>query len=175
VPLLDGTVLLHGGSNLVGRAEANIFDPVAGTTRPTGNMLHPRSGFTATRLRDGRVLVADGSDGTANPSRLPAEIYDPVAGAYSETGVPLLLRVGGAAAVLGDGRVLLAGGYDEGVPGSSFPYVSEAEVYDPLTGEFTPTGWMFAPRHDFALLPLPGGDVIALGGGPLKPERYVTH
>jgi hypothetical protein len=34
VPLSDGTVLLHGVSNLSGRAEANLFDPISGATVP---------------------------------------------------------------------------------------------------------------------------------------------
>ena len=53
--------------------------------------------------------------------------------------------------LLSDGRVLIAGG----VTGSFSSITNTAELYDPITGVFTPTGEMTTPRrsHAAALLP----------------------
>src|SRR5258708_20586324 len=64
--LRDGRVLLTGGVRNAGfRSElssAEIYDPGAGTFIATGSMSVAREGHTATMLRDGRVLIAGGSD-----------------------------------------------------------------------------------------------------------------
>ena len=62
-------------------------------------------GETATRLADGRVLVAGGCS-TA------AELYDPATGTFSPTGSMSAVRAGKTATLLHDGRVLFTGGYN---------------------------------------------------------------
>jgi len=69
-----GKVLVAGGQGagvfLVPAAE--IYDPATGTWSPTGSMAIAREGTSATRLPDGRVLVAGGttdvSGGVPTPS-----------------------------------------------------------------------------------------------------------
>jgi Galactose oxidase, central domain len=51
-------------------------------------MIVGRSGHTATRLLDGRVLVAGG-----DPSGTTAELYDPTTGTWSRTGSTMLKRI----------------------------------------------------------------------------------
>src|SRR5262249_17758433 len=72
--LPDGTVLIAGGgdvplSNLIGavyrKSGAELYDPVAGTFAPTGNMTEGRANHSATLLADGTVLIAGGAAWTS--------------------------------------------------------------------------------------------------------------
>jgi hypothetical protein len=62
------------------------------------------------------------------------------------------------ATLLPDGRVLVAGGaFTDGR--------ASAELYDPVTGTWTPTGSMTTGRLAFAATLLPDGRVLVAGGG----------
>jgi hypothetical protein len=100
-----------------------------------GDMLTPRSGQTATLLRNGRVLLAGGIG--AQGVLTSAELWNPATGRFTETGSMTTPRVHHAAALLPDGRVLVSGGdsWPENVRATA-PSVS-AEIYDPDTGQFT--------------------------------------
>jgi hypothetical protein len=66
-----------------------------------------------------------------------AELYDPSSGMFRPTGNMTAPRVLHAATLLADGRVLITGGVG---PASPAPVIANAELYDPSTGAFTPTG-----------------------------------
>jgi hypothetical protein len=96
-----------------------------------GHMLSPRSGHSATRLHDGRVLIVGGM--VRNGQFLDtAELYDPGKKTFIPTGTMTIRRVGHAAALLHDGRVLIVGGWVGGA-------TDRAELYNPQTGRFTPS------------------------------------
>src|SRR5436305_9312036 len=61
----------------------------------------------------------------------------------------------GAGVLLPTGEVLVAGGYDS---------YDRAELYDPATGTFSPTGKMGDYRERFTLSLLPDGTALAAGG-----------
>jgi large repetitive protein len=165
--LADGHVLLAGGVDEGGAGEvtasAEIFDPVTGTFTSTGPMATARSGASATLLRDGRVLVAGGSD-SSNDALPSAELYDPRSGTFSETGTMSGARMDHTATLLADGNVLLAGGVYEGETSDLAP---SAEVFDPVTGTFTPTGDMTMTRLGASATLLRDGRVLIAGGSNL--------
>ncbi|MGD0247937.1 MAG: kelch repeat-containing protein, partial [Candidatus Limnocylindrales bacterium] len=60
-----------------------------------------------------------------------------------------------------DGRVLMAGGGVDTVNGES---AASAEIYDPTTGTFSPTGSMSDARDRYSAVALADGRVLVLGG-----------
>ena len=114
------------------------------------------SAKSATPLADGRVLFAGGCS-TA------AELYDPATGTFTPTGDMTAVRGGSPATLLLDGRVLFTGGYNCGPAGQDGIWAS-AELYDPATGTFSPTGSMGTPREFQTATRLADGRVLIAGG-----------
>jgi hypothetical protein len=66
---------------------------------------------------------------------------------------------------LADGRALIVGGYGPTPPGTGFTITwRTAEIFDPETRSFAPTGSMIALRGDHAAALLPDGRVLVTGG-----------
>jgi hypothetical protein len=178
--LPDGRVLIaagYGGNVALNSAE--IYDPATGRFVSTGSMLQAHSLGTVTALRDGRVLVAGGAtavlrgDTDVSITELAAaELYDPATGKWSATGSMRRARFDHTATLLLDGRVLIAGGetgYTEaqGRNGGGINWISQAEVYDPATGKFSPTGSLaldLGPGPGFSATLLLDGRVLIAGG-----------
>ncbi|HTA73106.1 MAG TPA: kelch repeat-containing protein [Gemmatimonadaceae bacterium] len=136
---------------------------------PTCPEMHAqRAIHSATRLADGRVLIAGGM--IRNHDVLAtAELYDPGTRQFTSTGDMPEPRMSHTATLLKDGRVLLAGGYS----GDSRIYRS-ALLYDPTTGRFTPTGGMAVPRAEATATLLPDGRVL-IAGGVDAPSEVATQ
>jgi lysophospholipase L1-like esterase len=163
-----GDVLVTGGENAPNEsvASAELYDPSTGTWSPTGSMAADRAGQTATLLNNGKVLVVGGNFG-AGPA---AELYDPSTGSFSPTGTmpggvdPAF----GSATLLptGEGEVLYAGGVVPAEGGDGTIQTTAAELYDPATNKWSPTGSLLTARslQGAALLPSPFGEVLIAGG-----------
>ncbi len=91
----------------------------------------PRTAHTATRLLDGRILLAGGSNGINDMLAL-VEIFDPVSGALTAVAPLNTPRHGHTATLLGDNRVLVVGGYN-----AQQGWLADAELYDPLLNTWT--------------------------------------
>ncbi len=123
----------------------------------TGTMAVARVDFATAALHDGRILVAGGATVGGVPTT-SAEIYDPATGRWTATGSMMATHVDPVATVLRDGRVLVAGGLSSF--GSDATFLSSAEIYNPTTGTWSPTGSMDVPRILATIAPLPDGTVL---------------
>jgi hypothetical protein len=126
---------------------------------PTASMNEARVYHTATLLNDGTVLVTGGGiGGPQTPSSSTAEIYVPSSGTWHYTAYPMNSgRTTHMAIKLNDGRVLIAGGYNEAI-------LNSCEIYDPSTGQFTPTGSMNAGHSNMPMVLLDDGRVMVVEG-----------
>ena len=121
---------------------------------------------TATRLRDGRVLLVGNLDwGFDTPES--AEVFDPSTDTFTRVGEPKdYIIAGHAATLLGDGTVLIAGG-DTDEPNGKPPFptvLRTVEVWDPASGTFQRAGRMGVPRRALRSALLPDGRAIVVGG-----------
>jgi hypothetical protein len=141
-----------------------------GAFAPTGDMSTERTGHTATLLTNGKVLIAGGSAILVGwPVWASAELYDPFTGAFTLTGSMTTPRAGHTATLLPDGKVLIAGGDSQaGLPSGASAQAS-AELYDPVTGAFNPTGDMLAARSGHTATLLNTGKVLITGGESTAP------
>ena len=163
--LLDGRVLIVGGWEWAAKdsraesASAELYDPKIGTFTQTGSLPEARHFATATRLVDGRVLLAGGEVGTTSQESATAVLYDPATGKFSPTGSMTRARIFHTATLLHDGRVLIAGGN---------ALDQSAELYDPAAGSFSKTGSMTVVNRDHVATLLSDGRVLVVGGGEVS-------
>ena len=162
-----GRVLVMGGTGCntvfcLQTATAELFDPATESFTSTGSMLSARTGFSATLLQDGRVLVAGGFSrfcrGLLSCYLSSAELFDPASGTFSSTGSMTMPRSNATATELNNGMVLIAGGQDNSGP------LSTLELFDPAKGIFTLAGNMLTPRRLHSAVALSNGDVLLAGG-----------
>lgn len=160
----DGRVLVAGGSFLssgvrIARASAEIFDPGMGIWSFAASMSAAREMHTATRIGDGRVLVAGGVNASVSSASIgSAEIYSPMSNSWASTGSLNTPRAGHTATLLSNGQVLIAGGT------SGSGSLQSAELYNPAGGTFSPTGSMQTARSNHTATLLPDGRVLVAGG-----------
>jgi N-acetylneuraminic acid mutarotase len=167
--LPSGSVLVTGGGNGAPGITAEIYDPVAGTWQTANSMGGlPRIAHQAVLVDPDTVLVAGGTylpDGTTQYQvQNTAMLFDVSDGTWSATEEPMAFpRAYFTATLLGDGTVLVAGGMTNGAGTCT----NTAELYDPVTGEWTATSeTMSAARCGHRATLLASGDVLVTGGAP---------
>lgn len=110
------------------------------------------------------ILITGGYDSSLSAVTANAEIYDLDTRRFASTGAMTTPRANHTATLLTNGKVLITGG------ASNADFISEggilrtAELYDPATGKFTPTGSMNFERAGHAATLLPNGKVLIVGG-----------
>jgi large repetitive protein len=137
----------------------------AATASPTASAPNPSTSSSP--------LAAASASPTANPTATPSPRPSPTlraatsatpAGHFSPTGS--MDKPYGTATLLADGRVLMTGAYtrqtidNHGV----LVYSTAAELYDPATGAFTPTGSMIQAQGGAAVTRLKDGRILFAGG-----------
>jgi hypothetical protein len=173
--LADGRLLVTGGWNLLDGGSpfdpslrsTEILDPDAGGFAAGPDMERPRRNHVMTSLADGRVLVTGGIQlrGTGFGATPHVEVFDPVTGAFAAVGAMGTGRWRHTATRLADGRVLVVGGRDNNCTiGCEWHALRTAELFDPATGAFEPTGSLTWSRFAHGAALLPDGRVAIFGG-----------
>lgn len=172
--LPDGRVLITGGaSNRTGiTPTAELYDPAAKKFVATGNMTVARVLHYATALKGGDVLIVGGERGggpnfffffSGSNFLANADLFDPAQGRFSSvSGSSLGERTwsNGSAVLLANGKVLVAGG----LSADGQVIVRDARLYDPVSGQFLPTGSMTSARYRHESTLLSDGRVLVTGG-----------
>lgn len=166
-PLLDGGALIVGG---------HTYDPITGVSAyfaksyrydaskdevvDAGMLTQARSGHSATRLADGRVLVVGGGDEASY--LLSSELFDPAkpASAAWSAGPKLLEnRFGHHALLLPTGEVLVTGGGSDGIE------LATILLYQVATSSWKlALGTLKQARRAHQATLLPGGKILISGG-----------
>jgi hypothetical protein len=170
--LADGRVLVAGGTAVIDSqsediAETEIYDFAQGAFVPGPSMTEPRGGHTATRMRDGRVLIVGGSlpaplgsvDGNLFPNT--AEVLDAAGTAFTRVGNTTVNYDQHTAVLLADGRVMVAGGSDPRSVGGG--QRGEVNLFDPATDTFRETSHLQFGSGT-ALVALRDGRALVTGG-----------
>jgi hypothetical protein len=171
--LLPDGVLVVGGARWstspspVPAATAELYSPTAGTWSSAGSMTTARWGPSLTLLPSGVVLVAGGATGAGLVGTSSAELYDPSSNSWSPTGSMAVGRAGHTATLLPSGKVLVAGGASAD-PSTGGTSLASAELYDPATGTFGPTGSLPGAVAFHRAVALPSGQVLATGGARIS-------
>ena len=100
----------------------------------SGAMIEARTMHSLTLLSDGKVLAAGG--GYASGAHKSAEVYDPVTGKWNRTGDLNFARRQHTATLLPNGKVMVFSGNDS----------RTIELWDPVSGGWTPIGFNVAAR-----------------------------
>lgn len=184
--LSNGSILLIGGTGgcfSIGGIRglcsertlptAERFDPMSGQRTPAGQMITPRSSFTATTLRGGRVLVVGGvvqPGENAFPVTLATvELYDPVMSIWTEAAPMRVAREFHTATLLADGRVLVSGGTQ-----SNGRVLADAEIYDPIANRWQSIEPMHEGRWHHTATLLATGQVLVAGGDTVHDYHAAT-
>lgn len=149
----ERALLVTGGDDNT-PSTAELYYPAINGWRATDSFMRARrSGHTATKLDDGRVLIT-GGDGPLTS----AEIYDPSTRAFSDAPHLTKARSNHTATRLLDGRVLITGGLTAGGLTED-----SAEIFDGTAFIDAPSP-MTTPRRSHVATLLLDGRVLITGG-----------
>ena len=156
----------YSGSSYIATAAAEVYDISTNQWPSVQAMSVARSMATATRMSDGRVLVAGGDSSWQGGSVAPnkqqvlrsAEIFDPQSNSWSSAGNMSVPRATHMAAVLPNGHVVVAGGWSDGHQSG----LSSTDEYTPGVG--WGTGDMPMPHAQSRMVALADGRLLVIGG-----------
>jgi N-acetylneuraminic acid mutarotase len=168
VLLTDGRVLVTGGiydgaNDGLRTNTVRIYDPANKSWTTATSMLQARAHHFAVLLRNGKVLVAGGTTGSAGAisDLRTAELFDPATQTWSSAGSFANAHYFGSMTVLPNGEVLLAGGSTYGNP--NLP-TNTTEVYHPSTNTWYANPAMAYARYHAPAILMPNAQVLIAGG-----------
>lgn len=166
-PLPGGSLIFSGGLGIGGTLASSTLYQNGAFTTLAATMATPRHSHRSAQLADGRLLLTGGLPfaGSDVAALAACELYDPALGRFTAAAAMSVPRASHTATTLADGRVLVIGGRDSTCVFNCAQAVwRSAEIYDPATGTFTPTGSMAQRRFNHTATLLPDGRVLVAGG-----------
>ncbi|MGO8788384.1 MAG: Kelch repeat-containing protein [Terriglobia bacterium] len=172
--LPNSLVLITGGSSngssafSTGNNTAEVYEALPPSvqtfTALTTTLPSALGGHTATRLPNGKILLAGGFNGSGTVLNT-AVLYDPVANTFTAvTATMTTARCYHTATLLPNGLVLITGGAASASSPASAS-LDGAELYDPVANTFTAlTNTMTTSRVSHTATMLPNGLVLLTGG-----------
>ena len=147
-------------------SSSEVYNESTGIWTNAGTMSARHSGAPLVALKDGsgRAIIAGGIIGPTGSVTNTADIYDPVSGWSTASGTLFTPRYWHSASALSSssgGRVIFAGGND-----SSMKPLTNAEVFNPATGQFSSGGSLpsgSAGGADHAAVVAAGDHVLVIG------------
>jgi Kelch motif protein/fibronectin type III domain protein len=174
IVLANGDVLVVGGLQSAGGtqtilASGEVYHPASHTwTAVPGGMSTPRAYPSVSLLPGGQVLIAGGLASASPPlSTAAADLYNPATNAFTPAATMLDSRALGAQTTLPGGRVLVAGGVS--LSSGSGASLKRAELYDPVTNQWSQTGDLSTARTQQGQVLLPTGQVLDVAGALAPP------
>ena len=172
-PLAGRRVIVIGGSTrplsfgITALKTTEIYDEYTDTWSAGPNMAGLRCVHTATRLKDGRVLITGGL--TNGPDAIDTcEVYDPKTNTISATAKLGTGRALHSAVLLANGKVMVFGGFDKfdltNPLATLNSILDSTEIWDPATGKWSFGRWMISARAEAVILPLLDGRIMVAGG-----------
>lgn len=167
--LSDGKVLFTGGESDTRTSETvePVLDSVeifheASENRAAEEVQLPRLHFararhTATRMADGRVMVAGGIDKDGKPMA-SVEIWDPATQAWRDGPLLKTPRYNHTASLLNDGSLMIAGG----ISLNDEP-TGSVEIWNPEKGSWAEASPFLFPLRTHSATVLSNGDVLVIG------------
>lgn len=167
--LANDKVLVVGSPGSLGLGlgpDSQLYDPATNSFEAVASDLLPlRTFHSATRLANGKVLIAGGVVGlwTDNSFRTAdAALFDPLTNSFTATGQMRRGRSDHVATLLSNGNVLITGGITG--PFYDKTYTPTAEMYDIHSGTFSDVGDMTTTRDHYTATLLSNGKVLLAGG-----------
>lgn len=144
----NGNVVIAGGEdNNLALDSSEVYSPTMGSWTVSGNLNVARSNASAGLLPSGSILIAEGCvSNCLGPTKASAELYSSMNGKWSSTGVMSKARTYFSVVLLANGEVHVAGGCTGLNANGCRGVTNKAEIYNPSTGKWTPTGSMTAAR-----------------------------
>jgi hypothetical protein len=165
------TTIPGGRMLVIGTQKAMVYDPASGRWTDAGPLPNRWTGFSATRMNSGDVLLAGGTipDATSQIAvTSKVMLWDHATGLLaSAPNMPVGLS-SHSAALLADGRVLLAGGVDTAGDFISADPVTRAEIYDPARHSWSLAAPLPAARASAISVTLADGRVLLVGGSAIS-------
>lgn len=162
-----GTVFIVGGyTEQTGRSErtpSELYHTSSGKFTEGPTIDGALADCRVAPLPDGRIFVAGCINMDTLEGVLHAELFDPKTQKFRPTEPTPAERTNCSVTTLRNGKVLIAGGNGR-APNHVLRDLATAELYDPATNKFTPTGNMTTPRIDHRAVLLDNGKVLVIGG-----------